>query len=62
METIDALIRALNSYSGGLLVVSHDAHLISMVCNEIWVCENKKITPFNGDFKDYRNMLIKAQK
>jgi len=57
MDTIDALIRALNNFEGGVLVVSHDAHLISTVCDQIWMCENKKITIFNGDFDDYRKMM-----
>jgi ATP-binding cassette subfamily F protein 3 len=57
METIDCLIRALNNFTGGVLIVSHDAHLISTVCDEIWVCENRQIRVFNGDFDDYRKML-----
>lgn len=50
METIDALIMALNAFEGGVLIVSHDAYLISAVCNEIWVCKDQKIKPFPGDF------------
>ena len=37
IDTVDALIDALNSYSGGVLIISHDEHLISQVCDEIWV-------------------------
>jgi len=57
METIDCLIRALNEFTGAVLIVSHDAHLISAVCDEIWVCENRQIRVFNGDFDDYRKMV-----
>jgi ATP-binding cassette subfamily F protein 3 len=57
METIDALIVALNDFEGGVLVVSHDAHLISTVCDEIWICERNAIKVFNGDFDDYRKAL-----
>lgn len=57
METIDALIRALNAWSGALLVVSHDEHFISSVCDSIWIMENQGITEFKGDFDDYRKLL-----
>lgn len=61
METIESLIRALNQYSGGLVVVSHDEHLITSVCDQIWVCENANVTPFPGDFDDYKKMLQKRK-
>jgi len=62
METIDGLIRALNGFSGGVLIVSHDEHLISTVCDQIWICENKHVTPFIGDFDDYRDLLAKTDR
>jgi len=62
METIDGLIRALNGFSGGVLIVSHDEHLISTVCDQIWICENKHVTPFFGDFDDYRDLLAKTDR
>ena len=32
METIDALANAINSFEGGLVLVSHDFRLINQVC------------------------------
>lgn len=61
METIDALIMALNNFEGGVLLVSHDAHLISTVCEEIWICDHKSIKIFNGDFDDYRKMQSESK-
>lgn len=61
METIEALITALNNFDGGILIVSHDAHLITSVCDELWVCEKQKISLFDGDFEDYRKKLQKSQ-
>ena len=44
--TQDALIEALQSYEGGLLVVSHDKHMLTAVCDEFWVVGNRTVTSF----------------
>lgn len=58
MEAVDALILALNSFTGGLLIVSHDQYFVSCVCNEIWYIKSKKLRKFNGDFDAYRTALV----
>lgn len=57
MDAVDALILALNSYTGGLVIVSHDQYFVSCVCDEIWYIKSKKLRKFNGDFEAYRNAL-----
>ena len=37
LETTAALIGAIKSFSGGVLLVSHDQHLITSVCRELYV-------------------------
>ena len=36
LETIEALIHALNNFKGGVLLVSHDKHFIEHVAKEFW--------------------------
>ena len=36
---MDALTRALKEFKGGVILVSHDARLITATECEIWVCE-----------------------
>eukprot|EP01119_Soliformovum_irregulare_P018375 TRINITY_DN5610_c0_g1_i2.p1 TRINITY_DN5610_c0_g1~~TRINITY_DN5610_c0_g1_i2.p1 ORF type:complete len:550 (+),score=179.93 TRINITY_DN5610_c0_g1_i2:408-2057(+) len=62
METIDALIHALSQYQGGVLVVSHDEHFITSVCDRLWVCEKRSVQVFPGDFDDYKTRLLKEKK
>jgi len=57
LETIDALAEALNSYEGGMLLVSHDFRLINQVAKEIWVCEKETITKWKGDIISYKSFL-----
>jgi ATP-binding cassette subfamily F protein 3 len=57
IDAINALILALNTYEGGILIVSHDQHLIESVCDEIWYVKDKKVTKFKGDFQEYRKFI-----
>lgn len=57
MESIDALADAIKKFPGGMVLVSHDMRLISQVAKEIWICDNKKITLYNGDIQSYKAMM-----
>merc|ERR1712139_169935 len=62
MQCIDALAEAINKFNGGLVLVSHDFRLIDQVAKEIWVCDQKKVQPWDGDIKSYKAHLSKQQK
>eukprot|EP00746_Dinoflagellata_sp_MGD_P144478 gnl/MRDRNA2_/MRDRNA2_77209_c0_seq1.p1 gnl/MRDRNA2_/MRDRNA2_77209_c0~~gnl/MRDRNA2_/MRDRNA2_77209_c0_seq1.p1 ORF type:complete len:700 (-),score=152.27 gnl/MRDRNA2_/MRDRNA2_77209_c0_seq1:22-2121(-) len=57
MGMIDALADAINKFAGGLVLVSHDFRLIGQVAQEIWLCDKKSITKWNGDIKSYKKQL-----
>jgi len=57
IDTVDALVCALQIYQGGILFVSHDQHLIEQVANELWVCDETEIKKWNGQFSDYKMKL-----
>merc|ERR1719171_2055241 len=59
MQCIDALARAINRFSGGLVLVSHDFRLIGQVAKEIWVCDKKTIALWDGDIQSYKKHLKK---
>ena len=59
LEAIDGLARAINNYQGGLVLVSHDFRLIDQVAKEIWVCDNKTVTVWQGDIREYKRALAK---
>ena len=64
LETIEGLAMALNKFEGGVVLVSHDDRLVSMVADELWVVKPGpskevpgKVTVFEGSFEEYREML-----
>nr|XP_010940435.2 ABC transporter F family member 3 [Elaeis guineensis] len=57
LDAVEALIQGLVLFQGGVLMVSHDEHLISGSVGELWVVSEGKVTPFSGTFLDYKNML-----
>ncbi|CAJ1402967.1 unnamed protein product [Effrenium voratum] len=64
LETIEGLAMALNKFEGGVVLVSHDDRLVSMVADELWVVTPGpskeipgRVTVFEGSFEEYREML-----
>ena len=58
METIDALTSALSVFEGGVVVVSHDAKLISELECDLYLCNSQNILKYLGDFDDYKDKLL----
>ncbi|POM60922.1 ABCF/EF-3b transporter-like protein [Phytophthora palmivora] len=58
METIDALIDALREYKGGVVIVSHDQHFVTSVCEELWVVGDQKVARYRGTMSEYKNHVL----
>ena len=48
-----ALARALQDYSGAVLMVSHDRHLLRTEIDEFYIVADGRATSFDGDLDDY---------
>ncbi|KAJ1415980.1 P-loop containing nucleoside triphosphate hydrolase protein [Ochromonadaceae sp. CCMP2298] len=57
MESIDSLAKAINQFSGGMVLVSHDMRLISQVAKEIWLCDNHTVSKYVGEINDFKMQL-----
>ncbi len=53
LEMRQALALALQDYSGAVLMVSHDRHLLRTVVDEFYIVADGRATPFDGDLEDY---------
>jgi len=54
LESVTALIYAISTFEGGIVMISHDQSLIQAVAEEIWVMSDGKMTQFHGSFEDYK--------
>jgi len=57
IEMRHALTVALQNYEGGLVVVSHDRHLLNSVADTLLLVADGKVKPFDGDLDDYQKWL-----
>lgn len=59
IETIDALVDAVNQFNGGIIVVTHDARLIEACECTLWVVEKLGVTKWEEGFEDYRETILR---
>ena len=58
LETREALVQALNEFSGAVVLISHDWHLLELVVDRLWLVADRTVRPFEGDLEDYRRMVL----
>ncbi len=58
MDSRTALVEALNEYEGAVILVSHDAHLVRLVADRLWLIAGGTCTSFEGDLDDYEQQLL----
>lgn len=60
IESIDALSEAINEYKGAVIIVSHDARLITETQCQLWVVEDCTVNHIDGDFDDYKREVLES--
>jgi len=61
IESREALVEALSAYSGAVILVSHDMHLLGLVADRLWLVANGRVAPYEGDLDSYRATLLGAR-
>ncbi|MCO4848103.1 MAG: ABC-F family ATP-binding cassette domain-containing protein [Yoonia sp.] len=62
IESREALVDALTAYTGAVILVSHDMHLLSMVADRLWLVKDGHVTSYDDDLEAYRKMLLTPEK
>jgi len=57
LEMREALAEALSEFEGAIVMVSHDRHLIGLVCDTFWRVADGKVESFEGDLDQYAAWL-----
>ena len=57
LDMREALAASLQSFSGALVLVSHDRHLLRLVSDALWLVADGRAEPFKGDIDDYARWL-----
>ena len=58
IESREALIEALTKFSGAVVLVSHDFHLLSLVSDKLWLVKNGNVHPYEEDLEKYRSDIL----
>ncbi len=58
MESREALVEALTEYSGAVILVSHDMHLLGLVADRLWLVKGGAVVPYTEDLETYRKQLL----
>ncbi|WP_238370682.1 ABC-F family ATP-binding cassette domain-containing protein [Heliomarina baculiformis] len=62
IESREALVEALTNYSGAVILVSHDMHLLSLVADRLWLVSDGTVKPYEDDLEGYRTLLLSRDK
>ncbi len=57
-----ALTMSLQHFSGAMVIVSHDRHLLRATTDEFYLVDNQQVAPFDGDLEDYHRWLNDQKK
>jgi ATP-binding cassette subfamily F protein 3 len=53
-----ALISAINTYPGAVILVSHDRYLVEACAERLWLVADGQVTPFAGDLDEYGALVL----
>lgn len=59
VDSREALVQALNDYSGAVVIVSHDRHMIELVADRLVLVDNGTAQPFDGSLDDYTDIILR---
>jgi ATP-binding cassette subfamily F protein 3 len=53
-----ALVDALTDFSGAVILISHDRHLIEATADRLWLVSGGTVAPYDGDMEEYRQLVV----
>ena len=53
-----ALVEGINNYTGAVVLVSHDRHLLERCVDRLWLVADGRVTPYDGDLDEYQQIVL----
>jgi ATP-binding cassette subfamily F protein 3 len=60
VDAREALVQALNDYTGAVVVVSHDRHMLELTADRLVLVDGGTATEFAGSLDDYTDLILKG--
>ena len=58
VDAREALVQALNEYSGAVVVVSHDRHMIELTADRLVLVDGGTAKDYGGSIEDYTDLIL----
>lgn len=58
IESRRALVEAINSFPGAVLLISHDRHLVELTADQLWLVKDGQVRVYDQDMNSYRDELL----
>jgi ATP-binding cassette, subfamily F, member 3 len=62
IDSREALIHAINNFSGAVLLITHDVWLAEATADRLWLVHNGRARSYDGDLSDYRALVLNADR
>ena len=60
VDAREALVQALNAYTGAVILVSHDRHMVELTADRLVLVDDGTATEFDGSLDDYIAFILKG--
>ena len=58
IDSREALIQAINSFEGAVMVISHDRHFLEACVDRLWLVADGTVKTYDGDLADYEKLVL----
>lgn len=58
VDAREALVHALNEYSGAVIMVSHDRHMLELTADRLVMVDSGRAKEFSGSLNDYTDFVL----
>jgi ATP-binding cassette subfamily F protein 3 len=58
VDAREALVQALNDFSGAVLLISHDRHMVELIADRLVLVDNGTAADYDGSIEDYIDFVL----